>query len=173
MATTIDPSENEVCDPSENEVCDPSENEVCDPSENKITTWCKEHHNILHMVIKKTGLTELQAYNGLIAHKGDYKKVIRIGNAYRDAYIVMKQTTYTEKEAFNKLNENNWDIEDVIRKYMGNTTESTGQSKKTVNQQIFTEIRGFMDNAMEGYNERKTHAEHLKQVQMLCTKPKN
>jgi len=26
---------------------------------------------------------------------------------------------------------------------------------------------------MEGYNERKTHAEHLKQVQMLCSKPKN
>ena len=157
MATTIDPSENKVNDPSENDV----------------TPWSKEHHDILHMVVKKTGLTELQAYNGLIAHKGDYKKVIRIGQAYRDAHIVMKQTTYTEKEAFDKLKEKNWNIEEVIREYMGKTTEDDKQATKTVNQQIFTEIRGFMDTAMEGYNERKMHAEHLKQVQMLCSKPKN
>ena len=33
------------------------------------------------------------------------------------------------------------------------------QFNKSVNQKIFSEIRGFMDNAMDGYNKRKEKKE--------------
>ncbi len=144
--------------------------EIKDLSDNIASTgWTEEHKNIIYMVCKKTGLNELQAYKGLIKYGGDYKKVIAIANMHKAVEIVIHQTTYTKKEAFEKLQENNWDINKLIREFMG-IKERPKKEANTINQGIFSEIRGFMDTAMQGYNERKEHAERLKTLQTLYAK---
>ena len=75
----------------------------------------EEIGNIENYLNHSTLKEHLNNYKMPHFNKGDYKKVIRIGQAYRDAHIVMKQTTYTEKEAFDKLKEKIWNIEEVIR----------------------------------------------------------
>ena len=144
--------------------------EMKDLSNNTISEdWTEEHKKIIYMVCKKTGLNELQAYKGLIQYNGDYKKVITIANMHKAVEIVVHQTTYTKKEAFEKLQENDWDKNKIIREFMG-IKESPKKEVTTINQGIFSEIRGFMDTAMQGYNERKEHAERLKTLQALYSK---
>ena len=155
--------------------------EIVDASANnaKINSpdgWTEEHKKIIHMVCKKTGLNPKQAYDGLMQYKGNYKKVIAIADMYNTVKIVMRQTNYEEKDAFEKLSESNWDPITVIREYMNITPQDKDEEEdgKTVNQAIFKEIRDFMDTAMQGYNERKEHAERLQTLQALYKEmPKN
>jgi len=60
--------------------------------------------------------------------------------------VVMRQTDYTKEEALTYLNEANGDIHDVIRMYLtGSKCVATKNEKKSVNQQIFSSIRGYLD----------------------------
>ena len=155
------------------EIVDASSN---DASSNNLSEWTDEHKKVIHMVCKKTGLSPKQAYDGLMRYKGDYKKVIAIADMYNTVQIVMRQTNYEEKDAFEKLSESDWDPVKVIRDYMHITSQDKDDNEdtKTVNQGIFKEIRDFMDTAMQGYNERKEHAERLQTLQALYKKmPKN
>ena len=65
--------------------------------------------------------------------------------------IIMRQTDYTREVATNKLLEHNNDILAIIREYNGPAKKPV----KSVNQQIYTEIRGLMDDAAATYNSRK------------------
>ena len=82
----------------------------------------------------------------------------------------MRQTTYTREEAFEELKKYNGDVQMVLREYLDYESKAnpivTGE--KTTNQKIFSEIRGFMDTAIQGYNQRKEHEEHMKEVHTLC-----
>ena len=50
---------------------------VKDSSSNEFDTgWTKEHKDILYMVCKKTGLSDLQAYHNIVKYNGDYNRVI-------------------------------------------------------------------------------------------------
>ena len=62
--------------------------------------------------------------------------------------IVLRQTDYDEATAKAKLEEHGGSFEKVIREYItGSSEKKTSQVKLTTNQQVYHEIRNFMDNA--------------------------
>jgi len=67
--------------------------------------------------------------------------------------MIIRQTNYTDEEARDKLIEHNNDSMTVIREYMDIKKEPN--TKKTLNQQIYKEIRKQLDTTVREYNERK------------------
>ena len=59
--------------------------------------------------------------------------------------LVCSQTDYTREEAEEKLKNRNYNYLDVIKEYL-NPNRKPVQQTKTLNQQIFSNIRSFMDN---------------------------
>jgi hypothetical protein len=68
--------------------------------------------------------------------------------------MVMRQTNYSYEEADAKLLECNNNYLKVIRESMG-INKKEEPKIKSINQQIYTEIRGFMDNASKTYREKQ------------------
>lgn len=71
--------------------------------------------------------------------------------------MIMRQTNYTRELVLVKLVEYKKDSMKIIREYMGagaNKNEPT-ENKKSVNQQIYKEIRGMMDEAARTYETNK------------------
>ena len=66
---------------------------------------------------------------------------------------VMTQTNYTEDEAIEKLKLFNCDYIRVIKDYMG-IPEKKETQIKSVNQEIFRQIRRKLDNSMKEYREK-------------------
>tara|TARA_B100000214_G_C23880354_1_gene586945 strand:- start:493 stop:855 length:363 start_codon:yes stop_codon:yes gene_type:complete len=81
--------------------------------------------------------------------------------------MIMRQTDYSYEESKDKLINENYDYLKVIKKYMTNDNEKSDNSKKykpkTVNQKIYTELRGFMDNTAEQYEKRKLQSEKVQE----------
>ena len=71
--------------------------------------------------------------------------------------IVCRQTNYTEEEATLKLTEFNNDVMAVIKDYL-QIEKKTVQKTKTINQQIYSELRGFMDTIYQQNRERNDKA---------------
>lgn len=73
---------------------------------------------------------------------------------------ILRQTNLTEKDAEKLLKENNNDVFKAIKQHYGiiEKKEST-QEKVSVNQQIYKEIRTFMDGASKTYREKKEATE--------------
>lgn len=68
--------------------------------------------------------------------------------------MVMRQTQYTYEEAAEQLEKHNNDYIKVIRESLGiNKTED--KSVKSINQQVYREIRGLMDDAANTYRRKK------------------
>jgi hypothetical protein len=67
---------------------------------------------------------------------------------------VMSQTNYTEEEAKEKLRLFNCDYMKVIRDYMGIPDKKEERKIKSVNQEIFRQIRKKLDNSMKEYREK-------------------
>lgn len=62
--------------------------------------------------------------------------------------MVLRQTTLTREEAVERLEKNNNDYLKVIEEFMGiDRNKSKKKQELTVNQQIYSEIRGVMDEA--------------------------
>ena len=68
--------------------------------------------------------------------------------------IVMRQTDYTEEKAREKLGEFNFDEMAVIRDYFGVSEKKPHIQVKSVNQEIYKQLRGHLDGAMRNYRER-------------------
>ena len=66
---------------------------------------------------------------------------------------IMRQTEYTETQAIEKLNAHNNDTIQVIKEYMGIQAKPV-QGIKSVNQEIYKQIRGKLDGVMREYNQR-------------------
>ncbi len=66
--------------------------------------------------------------------------------------MIMSQTTYTKEEAKEKLKLFNYDYIKVIKDFM-NIPEKKVQVK-TVNQEIYKQIRYTLDESMRKYNEK-------------------
>ena len=64
--------------------------------------------------------------------------------------MVMRQTDYNYDETRDKLEAHKWDYEVVIRKFMG-IEEKVEKTRKTVNQEIFKQIRNHMDSASSNF----------------------
>ena len=67
---------------------------------------------------------------------------------------VMSQTNYTQEEANEKLKLFNCDYMRVIRDYMGIPEKKEEKKVKSVNQEIFRQIRKKLDSSMKEYREK-------------------
>ena len=70
---------------------------------------------------------------------------------------VCRQTNYTSEVALQKLEQHNNDVMSVIKDYLG--TSRPSKKPKSLNQQIYTELRGFMDDIQTQYDIRKQQQE--------------
>jgi Tfp pilus assembly PilM family ATPase len=75
---------------------------------------------------------------------------------------VMSQTNYTEEEAKKKLSLFNCDYMKVIRDYMEIPEKKEERKVKSVNQEIFRQIRTKLDNSMKEYREK--HPINMEQI---------
>jgi hypothetical protein len=69
---------------------------------------------------------------------------------------IMAQTTYTYDEAKEKLNYFEGDFMKVLKDYMGIKCEPSNKNAKikSVNQEIYRQIRHTLDNSMKEYREK-------------------
>jgi len=67
---------------------------------------------------------------------------------------VMSQTNYTHEEAREKLRLFNCDYMRVIKDYMGIPDKKEERKVKSVNQEIFRQIRTTLDSSMKTYREK-------------------
>ena len=86
--------------------------------------------------------------------------------------IVLSQTNYDEKTATDKLVEYNEDFIKIIKEYLngGKTVkneENKTVTKKTINQQIISQIRDFKDKQDKTYLSRKENVEKMKKLYEL------
>ena len=72
--------------------------------------------------------------------------------------MILRQTDFSEEDAKNKLKEFNYDHIQVIKSYLG-ITEKKEPPIKTVNQEIYKQIRHRLDSNMREYNLRKERDE--------------
>ena len=72
--------------------------------------------------------------------------------------MILRQTDYSEEEASNKLKDHNYNHIQVIKSYLG-ITEKKAPPIKTVNQEIYKQIRYRLDSTMREYNLRKERDE--------------
>ena len=75
-------------------------------------------------------------------------------NLEQDVTKIMTQTNYTKEEATNKLILFNYDYIKVIKDYMNIPEKNKEQKVKSVNQEIFKQIRIKLDNSMKDYREK-------------------
>jgi len=86
----------------------------------------------------------------------EYKRTEMLRN------LVMGQTGYDAEEAVKKLREHNNDILKIVREYMG-VPVVVDEPKFTVNQTIYKEMRGLMDNAATTHRRKKELEEQKQQ----------
>jgi len=67
---------------------------------------------------------------------------------------VMSQTNYTKEEALEKLKLFNCDYMRVLKDYMGIPDKKETSKIKSVNQEIYKQIRLKLDNSMREYREK-------------------
>tara|TARA_Y100000389_G_C17415318_1_gene493346 strand:- start:909 stop:1289 length:381 start_codon:yes stop_codon:yes gene_type:complete len=77
--------------------------------------------------------------------------------------LVCRQTDYTEVEAEEKLKEKNYNYLDVIKDYM-NPNRKTQVYSKSLNQEIFTNIRRFLDSDKNNLELQKDYYKKAKQM---------
>jgi hypothetical protein len=75
---------------------------------------------------------------------------------------VMTQTNYTREEAREKLKLFNCDYMRVLKDYMGIPEKKEEKKVKSVNQEIYKQIRHTLDNSMKEYREK--HPIDLNQI---------
>jgi len=68
--------------------------------------------------------------------------------------VILRQTNYTSEEAKEKLKQFNFKEEDVIRHYFGITDKKNQQKPTSLNQNIYKQLRGYLDSAMKNYREK-------------------
>ena len=79
-------------------------------------------------------------------------------NIKESIQIILRQTNYTENEANNKLKERNYDYMSVIKDYLG-ITEKKALHVKSVNQEIYKQMRYKLNSDMTDYIKRKNNNE--------------
>jgi hypothetical protein len=75
---------------------------------------------------------------------------------------VMSQTNYTEEQAIEKLKLFNCDYMRVLKDYMGIPEKTEAPKVKSVNQEIFRQIRTKLDSSMKEYRDK--HPVNMDQV---------
>ena len=79
-------------------------------------------------------------------------KIDKFGNGIDDLVKkVLAQTDYTEEKALAKLEEFNYDLMRVLKDYMGIPEKKTDTKIKSINQEIYKQIRYSLDSSMREY----------------------
>jgi hypothetical protein len=86
---------------------------------------------------------------------------VETGQIDEKVQIIMRQTDYTEEIAKEKLKEFNYDHIAVIKSYLG-VTDKKAQPVKSVNQEIYKQLRYRLDSNMRNYQERVEKGEARK-----------
>ena len=86
---------------------------------------------------------------------------VETGQIDEKVQIIMRQTDYTEEVAKEKLKEFNYDSIAVIKSYLG-VTDKKAQPVKSVNQEIYKQLRYRLDSNMRNYQERAEKGEARK-----------
>jgi hypothetical protein len=73
---------------------------------------------------------------------------------YKHVKTVMSHTNYTEPEAIDKLKLFNSDYMRVIKDYMGIPEQKEQPKLKSVNQEIYKQLRTKLDTSMKEYREQ-------------------
>ena len=73
--------------------------------------------------------------------------------------IILRQTNYSKEEAREKLVEYNNDYIVVIKAYLGVKKDADKPEIKSVNQEIYKQMRFKLDSAMRDYTVRKDNNE--------------
>lgn len=67
--------------------------------------------------------------------------------------IIMRQTDYDSETAKNKVKEFNGNVEAIVREFINPPTKK--EEKKSVNQEIYGQIRGLMDDAARNFRNQQ------------------
>ena len=92
---------------------------------------------------------------------GDNISFVETGKIDENVQIVMRQTDYTEEVAKEKLKEFNYDHIAVIKSYLG-VPDKKAAPVKSVNQEIYKQLRHRLDSNMRNYQERAEKGEARK-----------
>ena len=76
--------------------------------------------------------------------------------------ILLRQTDYSPEVAREKLAEHGYNELNVIRSYFGITEKPKEKQVKSVNQEIYKQLRGHLDGAMKDYRDRADRGEARK-----------
>ena len=92
---------------------------------------------------------------------GDNISFVETGKIDENVQIIMRQTDYTEEVAKEKLKEFNYDHIAVIKSYLG-VPDKKAAPVKSVNQEIYKQLRHRLDSNMRNYQERAEKGEARK-----------
>ena len=70
--------------------------------------------------------------------------------------MICRQTDYTQDEAREKLEKNNYNYQLVLNEYFG--IKESPKKEKTINQQIYGEIRNLMDTGARNFRQEQDRA---------------
>ena len=89
---------------------------------------------------------------------GDNITLVETDQIYDKVQIILRQTDYTKEVAETKLKECNFDEIKVIKIFLGITDQKPSQLK-SINQEIYKQIRYKLDSNMRDYNKRAENGE--------------
>ena len=89
---------------------------------------------------------------------GDNISFVETGKIDENVQIIMRQTDYTEEVAKEKLKEFNYDHIAVIKSYLG-VPDKKAAPVRSVNQEIYKQLRYRLDSNMRNYQERAEKGE--------------
>ena len=81
--------------------------------------------------------------------------------------IIMRQTNYSREECIEKLQNNN--TTDIIKEYMGISLQPQSNRKKSLQQEIYFQLRTQMDSSIKEFN-KKQNEKLEKEINMINSK---
>ena len=76
--------------------------------------------------------------------------------------LVMRQTDYNEEKALEKLKEHEYNEITVVKEYLGVPIKKTAAPIKSINQEIYKQLRNKLDSNMRDYHVRVEKGEAKK-----------
>jgi hypothetical protein len=67
--------------------------------------------------------------------------------------IIMRQTNYSREECIEKLQNNN--MNDIIKEYLGISLQPSSTRKKSLQQEIYYQIRTQLDSSVKEFNKKQ------------------
>ena len=79
--------------------------------------------------------------------------------------IIMRQTNYSREECMDKLQTKN--MNDIIKEYLGISLQTSEKRKKSLQQEIYSQIRNHMNTSVKEFN-KKQNEKLEKEINDLC-----